>query len=189
MRCIGSARKQAAALLWCLLVPSLACADLLIPSGGSVSLGGGTMAMGCTNVVINYRLEGHETVCLQSPSHGVQQLTGFNAASGDVVGLDDVLDTTLAHANLSDIGNYITSSISAAGTTLYFDPTGHGLQGSAIAVLQGVDTTVAQLVAEGGLGYAIEPITMTPGSSAPFTLTEVSRLGWGEGDNTLKILR
>ncbi len=115
------------------------------------------MHMGCTNNVITYRLEGLETVCLQSPSQGVQQLAGFNAAMGDVIGLDDVLDTTPVQGGLAGVGAYITSTVSAAGTTLYFDPTGQGLQGSAIAVLQGVDTTVAQLIADGGLQYSGAP--------------------------------
>ena len=106
------------------------------------------MHMGCTNNVITYRLEGQETVCLQSPSHGVQQLAGFNAAMGDVIGVDDILETTPVPANLAGVGNFITSTVSAAGTTLFFDRTGQGLQGSAFAVLQGVDTTVAQLVAD-----------------------------------------
>ena len=119
------------------------------------------MQMGCTNDVITYRLEGQQTVCLQSPSHGVQQLAGFNAAMGDVIGLDDILETTPVPDDLAGVGNYITSSVSAAGTTLYFDPTGQGLQGTAFAVLQGVDTTVAQLVADGGMQY-VPGSTPTP---------------------------
>ena len=112
------------------------------------------MQMGCTNNVITYRLDGHVTVCLQSLSHGVQQLVGFNAAMGDVIGLDNVLEDTPVPDDLAGVGNYITSSVSAAGTTLYFDPDRQGLQGTAFAVLQGVDTTVAQLVADGGMQYA-----------------------------------
>jgi hypothetical protein len=95
------------------------------------------MHMGCTNNVITYHLEGLETVCRQSPSHGVQQLAGFNAAMGDVVGLDDILDTTPLQGGLAGVSAYITSTVSAAGTTLYFDPTGQGVEGSAIAVLHG----------------------------------------------------
>ncbi len=120
------------------------------------------MQMGCTNNVITYRLEGHQTVCLQSPSHGVQQLAGFNAAVGDVIGLDNILEDTPVPYDLAGVGAYITSSVSAAGTTLYFDPTGQGLQGSAFAVLQGVDTTVAQLVADGGMGYGPDPLGTPP---------------------------
>jgi len=115
------------------------------------------MHLGCTNIVLTYRLEGQETVCLQSPSHGVQQLAGFNAAMGDVIGVDDILKTTPVPANLAGVGNFITSTVSAAGTTLFFDRTGQGLQGSAFAVLQGVDTTVAQLVADGAMQVSPDP--------------------------------
>jgi hypothetical protein len=128
------------------------------------------MQMGCTNVTLTYRAAGYETICLQSPSHGVQQLVGFNAAKGDVIGVDDILETTLAHADLSDVGDYITSVVSGGSTTLYFDPTGKGLQGSAFAVLQGVSTTVAQLVADGGMQYVPDAIALTPTFDAPFTL-------------------
>jgi hypothetical protein len=128
------------------------------------------MVMGCTKVTLTYRAAGRETICLQSPEHGVQQLVGFDAAKGDVIGIDDILETTLAHADLSDVADYITSSVSAAGTTLYLDPTGRGLRGAAFAVLQGVDTTVAQLVADGGMQYIPDAIALTPSFDTPFTL-------------------
>ena len=128
------------------------------------------MQMGCTNVTLTYRAAGMETICLQSPSHGVQQLAGFNAAKGDVIGVDDILETTLAHADLSDVANYITSTVSGGSTTLYFDPTGHGLQGTPFAVLQGVATSVAQLVADGGMKYIPDAIALTPSFDTPFTL-------------------
>jgi hypothetical protein len=128
------------------------------------------MHMGCTNVTLTYRAAGMETICLQSPSHGVQQLVGFDAAKGDVIGIDDILETTLAHADLSDVANYITSTVSGGSTTLYFDPTGQGLQGTPFAVLQGVSTSVAQLVADGGMKYIPDAVTLTPSFNTPFTL-------------------
>jgi len=87
-----------------------------------------------------------------------------------VIGVDDILELTTAKTNRSDVAKYITSAVSAAGTTLYFDPTGHGLQGSPIALLQGVDTTVAQLVADGGMQYIPDAITVTPQFYTPLTL-------------------
>src|ERR1700733_11026892 len=119
------------------------------------------MKMGCTQKLITYRTAGHEGVCLQSAEHGMQQLAGFNPANGDLIGLDDILEKTLAHADLSDVGNYITSAIVAGSTILYFDPTGHGLQGSPIAQLQGVSTTVAALVADGGIAYVPDQVVIT----------------------------
>jgi hypothetical protein len=128
------------------------------------------MHMGCTNVTLTYRVAGRETICLQSPSHGVQQLVGFDAAKGDAIGVDDILEQTTAQTDLSDVGKYITSVVSSVGTTLYFDPTGQGLQGTPFAVLQGVDTTVAQLVADRGMQYVPDAISVTPQFNTPVTL-------------------
>jgi hypothetical protein len=128
------------------------------------------MKMGCTQKVITYRAAGNEGVCLQSPEHGMQQLAGFNPANGDLIGLDDILEKTLAHADLSDVGNYITSQIVSGSTILYFDPTGHGLQGSAIAMLQGVSTTVAALVANHGIAYVPDQVVVTPQFNVPLTI-------------------
>ena len=140
----------------------------IVPApGGPV---GPIMHMGCTNVLITYRSQGEETICLQSPAHGVQRLAGFNPAIGDVIGVDDILELTTAQANLSDVAKYITSAVSSVGTTLYFDATGHGLQGSPFAVLQGFDTNVAQLVADGGMQYIPDAITVTEQFNTPLTL-------------------
>jgi hypothetical protein len=128
------------------------------------------MKMGCTNVTITYRAGGNETVCLQSAPHGVQQLANFNPAAGDVIGVDDILELTLAHDNLSDVGQYITSQLTNGGTMLYFDPTGQGLQGTPFAFLQGVATTVARLVANGGMQYIPDAISVAPAFDSAISL-------------------
>ncbi len=128
------------------------------------------MHMGCDEVTITYRSGGNEGVCLQSPEHGVQQLAGFNVAVGDFIGVDDILELTQAQVDLSDVANYITSVVTNGSTTLYFDKTGHGLQGVPFAVLQGVSTSVAQLVADGGMKYQPDAITVTPAFDTPLTL-------------------
>jgi hypothetical protein len=142
----------------------------IVPTAPTTPVVTPIMRMGCTNVTLTYRAAGEETICLQSPSHGVQQLVGFNAAKGDVIGIDDILELTPAKADLSDVAQYITSVQSSVGTTLYFDPTGHGLQGTPFAVLQGVQTTVAQLVADGGMKYIPDAISVTPAFNTPLTL-------------------
>ncbi len=128
------------------------------------------MRMGCTNELITYRAAGNEGVCLQSPQHGMQNLANFNPAIGDFLGVDDILEQTLAHDNLSDIASYITSTISAGGTTLYVDMTGSGKQGTPFAFLQGVSTTVAALVAEGGIKYIPDQVAITPAFNTPLTI-------------------
>jgi hypothetical protein len=119
------------------------------------------MLAACPRVTYTYRAAGQETICMASPSLGVQQMIGFNAANGDIIGVDDILELTTAKTDLSDVAKYITSAVSGGSTTLYFDPTGHGLQGPAFAVLQGVVTTVAQLVADGGMQYIPDAIAVT----------------------------
>jgi hypothetical protein len=128
------------------------------------------MRMGCTNQLITYSALGNETVCLQSPQHGVQQLANFNPAAGDVIGVDDILETTLAHANLSDVANYITSQQINGGTMLFIDLTGQAQQGTPFAFLQGVTTTVAQLVADGGMQYVPDQVAIAPTYNEAFTL-------------------
>jgi len=128
------------------------------------------MHMGCDKVTITYRAGGNEGVCLQSPEHGVQQLVGFNAAIGDFVGVDDILELTPAQVDLSDVANYITSAVANGSTTLYFDKTGQGRQGVPFAVLQGVSTTVAQLVADGGMKYQPDAISVAPAFDTPLTI-------------------
>jgi len=127
------------------------------------------MRMGCTDEVIHYRAAGNEGVCLESPSHGVQVVANFNPAIGDFLGLDDILETTQAHDNLSDIANYVTSQVTSAGTELFVDLTGHGLTGTPFALIEGVDTTVAQLVADGGILYVPDAIAEPVVFNTPFT--------------------
>jgi hypothetical protein len=137
-----------------------------IPSASQPPL---LMRMGCTNQLITYRAAGNEGVCLQSPAHGLQQLAAFNPAAGDFLGVDDILETTMAHANLSDIAQYITSQVVAGGTELFIDLTGTGKTGTPFAMLRGVTTTVAQLVANGGIKYIPDAITLSVAFNTPFS--------------------
>ena len=130
------------------------------------------MVMGCTNDTITYRTEGHQTVCLESPSHGEQVLVGFNPAIGDRIGLDDILELTQAKTDLSDLTKYVTSVSSGGNTTLYFDPTGSGAVGTPIALLVGVTTTIAQLIADGGVAYVPDAITTSPTFDTAFTFRD-----------------
>jgi hypothetical protein len=136
----------------------------------SDSAPGFLMRMGCPDELITYRASGNMGVCLAAPDHGVQQLAHFNPAAGDIIGVDDILEQTLAHDDLSDVANYITSQVINGGTMLYADLTGQGLQGTPIAFLQGVQTSVAQLVAEGAMLYVPDQVAIAPTYDTPFTL-------------------
>jgi len=139
------------------------------------------MVMGCTNDVITYRAIGHQTVCLQSPSHGEQVLHNFSPATGDIIGLDDILELTQAKTDLSDVTKYITSQVAGGSTTLYFDPTGSGAVGTPIALLVGVSTTIAQLVGDGGVAYVPDAITVDPTFDTAFAFRDA-------GLETLKLM-
>jgi hypothetical protein len=128
------------------------------------------MRMGCPNTPITYRQAGYETVCLKDADRGEQVLYNFNAANGDIIGVDDVLEQTLCPDNLAGVGNWITSQSTQAGTTLYFDPTGTGQTGTPFAFLSGVQTTVAQLVADGGMQYIPDQVVITPAFDTPVTI-------------------
>jgi hypothetical protein len=132
-------------------------------AGQGITVNNGvTMHMGCTNQTITYIAAGNMGVCLESPSHGVQMLANFSAANGDFIGVDDILETTQAHDDLSDVAQYITSQAINGGTMLYVDLTGQGLQGTPFAFLEGVTTSVAQLVADGGMKYVPDQVAIAP---------------------------
>jgi len=131
---------------------------------------GTIMRMGCVNQTITFRPAGNEILCLQAPQYGVQTIASFNPAKGDVLGLDNILAKTTAAADLSDVGRWISASVANDNTTLYFDPTGSGRAGTAFATLLGVQTSVAALVADGGMAYVPDQISITPQFNTPLTL-------------------
>jgi beta-glucanase (GH16 family)/uncharacterized protein (DUF2141 family) len=89
---------------------------------------------------------GNDTFMLNGAGQGLDRINNFVTGS-------DVLDLTRTVAGLgvasdmSNLGKFVTSTISAGNTTLLVDPTGgHGTPG-AFAVLDGIVTTIATLVA------------------------------------------
>ena len=80
---------------------------------------------------------------------GVLSISGF--ATGDTLDLAATLAGANVAADLSNLGSFVTATSSGGSTTLLVDPTGgHGVA-SAFAVLTGVNTTVANLVANHGV--------------------------------------
>lgn len=91
-----------------------------------------------------------ETAALVPAGNGAEQVFGFRLKGLDVLDLGRVLADAAGHPTLADIGGYITASFAGGDTTLAYDPTGHG-HGTAFAVLEGVHTTVAGLLAHHAL--------------------------------------
>ncbi len=76
---------------------------------------------------------------------GVDQVSGFNPST-DVLDFSAVLSAASINlnGNVAALGNYVTIVDQGANAVVNFDPTGYG-GGSAIAVLQGLGSTVTSL--------------------------------------------
>jgi hypothetical protein len=74
--------------------------------------------------------------------------------------VSDVLDLSRTVAGLSvgsnfaNLSNYVTASTTGSNTTLWVDPTGGQAAPTAFAVLDGVTTTVSQLISGQHLSLA-----------------------------------
>jgi Ca2+-binding RTX toxin-like protein len=94
---------------------------------------------------------GNDTFYLNGPGQGLDTITGFTPTNSDVLDLSRTLAQAQTTVDLTNIGNFITAVSSGGNTTLYVDDTGgHGTP-TAFAVLDGVNTTVATLVANNDL--------------------------------------
>jgi hypothetical protein len=93
---------------------------------------------------------GIETAVLAPAGNGIEAVSGFRLNGIDVLDLRQVLAGAAGHPNLTDIGNYISASVAAGNTTLFYDPAGGG-HGGAFAVLDGVSTTMNALLAHHAL--------------------------------------
>jgi Ca2+-binding RTX toxin-like protein len=94
---------------------------------------------------------GSDTFYLNGPNQGLDTITGFSPTIHDVLNLSRTLAAATTAVDLTNVGNFITAVASGGNTTLYVDETGgHGTP-VAFAVLDGVTTTVAQLVANNDL--------------------------------------
>jgi hypothetical protein len=78
---------------------------------------------------------------LNNGAGGATSISGFNSA-GDVLDLK----ATMAGLSLSNLGSYVTATVSNGSTTLAVDPTPGAGTPVNFAILNGVTTSVAQLI-------------------------------------------
>ena len=94
---------------------------------------------------------GNDTFVLNGPGQGMDTIWQFSLTNNDKLDLTRTLGSVAPAVDLTNVGSYLSAVISGNTTTLYVDLTGgHGTP-SAIATLEGVATTVAQLVAHDSL--------------------------------------
>jgi hypothetical protein len=94
---------------------------------------------------------GNDTFYLNGAGQGLDTITGFSPTNSDILDLSRTLANAQSTVDLTNVGNFITAVASGGNTTLYVDDTGGHGTASAFAVLDGVTTTVAQLVANNDL--------------------------------------
>ena len=91
---------------------------------------------------------GNDTFILHGAGQGLDRIAGFGLRNGDMLDMTRTLAGTAIAADLTNIGRFVSAVTAGGSTTLYVDPTGGRGAADAFAVLQGVSTTLAALVAQ-----------------------------------------
>jgi hypothetical protein len=89
---------------------------------------------------------GNQVIAMPAAGLGLDDIGGFSLTNGDVLDFTAALKGTAWHGDLTQVGNLIAAVANGSETDLYLAPTGPG-HGSTVAVLEGVHTTVASLLA------------------------------------------
>jgi beta-glucanase (GH16 family) len=90
---------------------------------------------------------------LNTGAAGTTSISGFNTA-GDVLDLKTTLSGLSIVANLSNLASYVTATVSNGSTTLSVDPTPGAGTPVNFAILNGVTTSVAQLITNNAISFS-----------------------------------
>ena len=105
----------------------------------TVDLGAGTNTVNSTARLSTFMLNGS--------GQGLTTINGFTPLANNALDLTRTLAGVDIAGDLSNLSNYITSSVSSGSTTLFVDPTGGAGTPYAFVTLQGVSTSVSALLA------------------------------------------
>ena len=92
---------------------------------------------------------GSDTFVLNGAGQGLDTITGFKTTNLDVLDFTRALHGLNVASSLANIGSVLSAQQQGGNTVLSITPTGGSAQ--AVAVLVGVNTTVATLVARGDI--------------------------------------
>jgi protocatechuate 3,4-dioxygenase beta subunit len=125
--------------------------EVVHAAGGTVSItagGGGNLFDAGTGMGYLYAdgSSGNTFLLNAGGSAGLTTIAGFNVV-GDTLDLTRTLAGTGILPDLSNLGSYVTATVSGSNTTLLVDPTGGSGTPQAFAVLSGVQTSIAALLA------------------------------------------
>jgi fibronectin-binding autotransporter adhesin len=93
---------------------------------------------------------GNDVIAMPAAGTGLDAIGGFSLTNGDVLDFTAALQGTAWHGDLTQVGSFIAAVANGSETDLYLDPTGHG-HGSMVAALEGVNTSLASLLAHTAL--------------------------------------
>jgi hypothetical protein len=93
---------------------------------------------------------GDDVIALPSAGAGFDAISGFSLTNGDVLDFTAALQGTAWHGDLTQVGDFISAVQNGGETDLYLDPTGQG-HGAMVAALDGVNTSLASLLAHGAI--------------------------------------
>lgn len=91
----------------------------------------------------------HNTFVLNAAGKGVTTIYGLGLDKYDTLDMTRTLAGASVKSDLSNIGQFITSSVSGGSTTLYVDASGGAGSKTAFTVLKNVNTTVDALLKSG----------------------------------------
>ncbi len=94
---------------------------------------------------------GNDTFILAAAGQGTDTINGFSTTNSDVIDLTKALGGLSIKADLSNLGSYLTAKTAGGNTTLMVNTGGHGGTAQAVAVLDGVSTSVTNLVSHHSL--------------------------------------
>jgi hypothetical protein len=122
---------------------------IVVGAGGSTisALGGGNMiSAGAGMNFITADGSSGNVFYVNGAGQGTTTINGFNTV-GDVLDLSAALSGVAIAADMSNLGTYVTASVTAGNTTLWIDPTGGSATPAAFVVLNGISASLPQLIA------------------------------------------
>ena len=88
---------------------------------------------------------------LNAAGQGLDTISGFTLTNGDKIDVGRALSGLNVASDLSNVGNFLTATVSGTDTILSVNPTGAAGGASAIARLMNVNTSVSQLLSDHSL--------------------------------------
>jgi len=101
---------------------------------------------------------GYDRFVLNGAGQGLDTITGFTATNYDVLDFTRALSGLPLAADLSNIGQFVSTQFQGGATAIMIDPTGGGGSPQLVAMLGGVHTTLAELLSRNDIRVGVKLI-------------------------------